>query len=216
MAKRKALLQSDKDDRKNDICVSAHQLYENMDFDQIKMIDIADHVGLAKGTLFLYFRTKEELFLELLIREYDRWFQGADRLLTSGIKGSETAWKQAIQEYIGESLENQTILYRLVAILHSVLERNISLDTAVRFKAFLVDHIRRTGELIEEVLPTLRGGKGGKLLIQLHALIIGFANISQPAPVLKEAIEAQGLDEFQVDFKSWFREAVNIFLNGLL
>ena len=113
-------------------------------------------------------------------------------------------------------MENQETLYRLVAILHPVLERNISLEAAIRFKTFLSEHIRRTGGLIEEVFPTLRGGRGLKLLVQLQALIVGFANISQPAPVLRQAIEEQGFGEFQVDFKSWFREAVNIFLNGLL
>ncbi len=144
------------------------------------------------------------------------WFQGADILLTQGRHNSEAAWKKALQTYIAESLENQEILYRLVAILHPVLERNINLEAAVRFKTFLSEHIQRTGELIEAVLPALHGGRGGKLLVQLQALIVGFGNISQPAPVLRQAIKEQGLREFQVDFKSWFREAVNIFLNGLL
>lgn len=216
MRSRKALRQSEKEERKRAICASAHELYRKLDFDEIKMTDIAETTGLAKGTLFLYFRTKEELFLELLIEEYEQWFHGADGILTSGHHNSEAAWKQALQKYIADSVESQETLYRLVAILHPVLERNINLEAAIRFKTFLSEHIRRTGGLIEEVLPTLRGGKGLKLLVQLQALIVGFANISQPAPVLRQAIEEQGFGEFQVDFKSWFSEAVNIFLNGLL
>jgi TetR/AcrR family transcriptional regulator len=216
MPGKRALREPEKEARKTEILQAAERLFRTGEFEEIKVADIAKEAGLAKGTVFLYFATKEEIFLELLIAEYETWFDGIDALLSGPGFDTVSGWKTAVLEYIGKSMESQETLYRLVAILHPVLERNIGFDAAVRFKTFLSAQIRKTGSLLEAVLPSLRNGKGAVLLVQLHALIVGFSNIARPAPVLRRAIEENDLDEFRVEFKSWFNEAVRIFIDGLV
>ena len=48
------------------------------------MDDVADSIGVSKGTLYLYFKSKEELFNAISERFQDRLKESLDRLFTQG------------------------------------------------------------------------------------------------------------------------------------
>ncbi len=52
----------DPDAKKRHILNAARQLLIERDFEKIVLDDVAKRAGVAKGTLFLYFKSKEELF----------------------------------------------------------------------------------------------------------------------------------------------------------
>jgi len=56
----------DREARKADIITTAARLFSEKGFHDVKMDDIAERVGLAKGTIYLYFENKEALFLSIL------------------------------------------------------------------------------------------------------------------------------------------------------
>ncbi|MBN2104659.1 TetR/AcrR family transcriptional regulator [bacterium] len=53
--------------RKKDILEIAAELFAQKDFHGVTMDEIAEKVGLSKGTVYLYFETKENLFFSILI-----------------------------------------------------------------------------------------------------------------------------------------------------
>jgi AcrR family transcriptional regulator len=59
----------DKQVRRAEILTQAAALLGKHPYARITMSQVAAGSGLAKGTLYLYFRSKEELFLALLQRE---------------------------------------------------------------------------------------------------------------------------------------------------
>ncbi|MBD9366637.1 TetR/AcrR family transcriptional regulator, partial [Leuconostoc mesenteroides] len=52
------------------IAQSALKLFEESSFDEITMEKIAQDAGVAKGTLFNYYKTKENIFMNLLLEGY--------------------------------------------------------------------------------------------------------------------------------------------------
>ena len=71
----------DKQARRAAILTEAGTLLLEHAYGRITMAQVAAACGLAKGTLYLYFRSKEELFLALLERELLEWFASLrDRL----------------------------------------------------------------------------------------------------------------------------------------
>ena len=61
-------------DRREAILVAAVDALRDPGFDAITMNGLAQRAGLAKGTLYLYFQTKEEVFLAVFSM---RWTTGA-------------------------------------------------------------------------------------------------------------------------------------------
>jgi AcrR family transcriptional regulator len=64
---------------KHRIFDAAHECFARRGFDVTRMEDIAQKAGLAKGTLYLYFRSKDELFksmmetrMQFLVNKYNQ------------------------------------------------------------------------------------------------------------------------------------------------
>jgi AcrR family transcriptional regulator len=86
------------------------------------MAEVAACSGLAKGTLYLYFETKEELLLALLKDLLDDWFDELDaELAASGAWDLE--WAAVL---LCTALDHQHTLIRLLPIAVSILEHNSS------------------------------------------------------------------------------------------
>ncbi len=73
----------DKEARRQLILAEALALYTATSYAEVKMADVAERSKLAKGTVFLYFPTKEALFLALLEDLLFAWFEKLEGLLSS-------------------------------------------------------------------------------------------------------------------------------------
>ena len=59
--KHKMRISKDYDVRKNEILDMAQKLFFEMGYEQTSVSNIIDAVGVAKGTFYYYFKSKEEL-----------------------------------------------------------------------------------------------------------------------------------------------------------
>ena len=198
--------------RRDAILDAALRQFDHADLDAIAMTDIAGAVGVAKGTLYLYFQTKEELFLAVLERLMDEWLDQLDFALAAG---SGRIPASALTQLLADSLAQRPALRRLLGLLGSVLERNVEYERALRFKWRLAGRLTATGSQLERRTVFLRPGDGARLLLQLQALVVGLQIQAEPAPVVRRVLEAPGLDALRVDFDREFRAAAGALLTGL-
>ena len=54
-----------KEQKRATIIRAAAEAFKDRRFDEVKLDEIAKRAGVGKGTLYLYFKNKEELFVEL-------------------------------------------------------------------------------------------------------------------------------------------------------
>jgi AcrR family transcriptional regulator len=66
---------SDSDERQQQILDAAAAVIIQLGYDKTTMSDIAREAGVSRRTIYLYFKGKEELFEELLYREYMQYAQ---------------------------------------------------------------------------------------------------------------------------------------------
>jgi TetR/AcrR family acrAB operon transcriptional repressor len=66
---------SDNNERQQQILDAAAAVIIRLGYDKATMSDIAQAAGASRGTVYLYFKGKEELFEALLYREYMRYAQ---------------------------------------------------------------------------------------------------------------------------------------------
>jgi AcrR family transcriptional regulator len=210
--KRRAIKDEQKYERRQAILDIAWQLFQDMPYQQITMSEVAERAGLAKGTLYLYFKTKEELFLTVQEQQLATWFDEVDTQLSSAQGASDIA---RVADLMRGSLERRPGLTRLLAMLHSILEQNVDYDTARRFKRMLLARMGGTGALLEGCLPFLAPGQGAHLLLQAHALIIGLRHLADPAPIARRVLEEPGMAPFAVQFAPEFLQAFTALLLGL-
>lgn len=201
-----------KQQRRQAILDAAWEMYQGTPYEAITIANVAERVGVAKGTFYLYFRTKEELFLALQQEQLNAWFEALDERLQrrDGIFGPDE-----LARLLGDSVTAQPQFTRLLAILHPIIEQNIDREAARAFKLFLQRRLATSGTLIEQHLPHAVVGSGAELLQWVYALVIGFRHMADPAPIVREVLEDPALAGMLVDFDTGFAAALRAIINGL-
>lgn len=203
----------DKQERRNAILRTAWRMYtREPSFSAFTMAALAEQAGLAKGTLYLYFRTKEELFLALLESGFDAWFDVVDARLDEG-SGQWTPEDAA--EVVVRSLRGRETLARLLSIQPTIVEHNVEYEAALRFKRGVMLRAEATGRRLEARLAFLRPGEGARLLVHLHALVIGVWQLAEPSPVIRRVMQAPELASARVDFDEDLRFLLAALLRGM-
>jgi AcrR family transcriptional regulator len=212
VSKYRARRTEDKLVRREAILAAALALWSERSFATLTMAEVAECCGLAKGTLYLYFATKEELLLALLERELSDWFAAIDGLLGS----DDTSWDTPrVTEVICATLAARVAFIRLLTIAPSILEYNISPARALAYKELTLRGAATTGALLERRLPFLAPGEGGQVLISLHALVIGLRQMADPGPVVAAVLARPEMAPLRVEFDQSLRTMLATLLRGL-
>ncbi len=85
--------QQDKERRRQTIIDAAEKLFFSKGYDNVSMNDIAKGVKVSKGTLYVYFKNKEELFFAIVLRGII--------ILTTSIKDEMRKKETGIEKIIG-------------------------------------------------------------------------------------------------------------------
>jgi AcrR family transcriptional regulator len=171
--------------------------------------EIADTAGVAKGTVFLYFSSKETLGLAVLRQVLSEWWEDVDsRLKQLERPGSPSTVAAAVRR----SLDGGDELFSWLGMLADVLEVNADPGTVIRFRQELLDGARRLGLQMEAVLPFLKRGEGLEVGLTLHAMMIGIHQIT--AGRMSGAMPTPELAPFRVDAAGAVGRTLRIQLEG--
>lgn len=198
-------------ERRDAIIATATAALAETPYEQLSMARIALAAGLAKGTLYLYFPTKEALFLEVLDHLYRDAFFALQNKLEQLHRGADA---DAIATAFADVLAQRPLFRELVSRMHTVLERNIDHATARRFKQALRDAVISLGAVIEQSLGAMPRGAGAALVMEAHVLTVGWQHAANPAPVIRDVQQDADLRLFEADFASRFRQSFAALLRG--
>ncbi len=201
----------DKEGRRRLILGAARELWARATYATFNMAEVAERAGLAKGTVYIYFATKEALLLDLLHEELALWFDALDARLDQG--GTWTP--KRVAQLLSETLDERPMLTHLLALMSSILEHNVPEEAVIAFKTFLRDRVAVTGPRIEKRLPFLREGEGAHVLVVSHALVTGFQPMAVPPATVAKVLERDDMAVFRVDFAKEITAAIWAHLVGL-
>jgi AcrR family transcriptional regulator len=195
--------------RRASLLSAASALFASHDFDNVSIDDIAKKAGLAKGTVYLYFGSKEGLFLRLVGEEMAAWLKAATPHLTkAGMDPIDVA------RTVASSLSKRPMLIRLLGLLHAVLERNTEGDSLRWFKRRLLEITTESAALFERAL-NLAPGTGARLTLWMHALIVGLAQMTATSPTLTHLLaQDESLAIFRLDFRTELESALVTLFAG--
>ncbi len=108
-------------------------------------------------------------------------------------------------------------MQRLLILLHTVIEPKIDEASARDFKLFLRDLLAQASAVLCSKLPGLSEAQATTLMLQLHALVISLAQLSNPPPVMVRVMANNPeLQFFRIDFESFLRETLTTLVRGTL
>jgi AcrR family transcriptional regulator len=161
------------DFRRNEIIAAALKVFGSKGFDAARAEDIAAQAGIAKGTLYLYFKSKEEIYVAAVQHAMAQLTERIDeRLQTAqGLRDRVTAYVSSRLEFWLE----QKSLYRLLMTVgrepQHRKQTNAVLKASAKALSSLYEEAAEAGELKKQpfeaisyaVLDAIRGANERRL-----------------------------------------------------
>lgn len=116
--------------KREEIINACEQLYRTMSFREITLKDIGNYTSFSRPTIYNYFETKEEIFLALFQREYDRWNEELNDILNC----NEELSKNELADRIANSLACREQLLKLLSMNNYDMEANSRQELLTAFK----------------------------------------------------------------------------------
>lgn len=212
----RALGATEKAARRQAILDAAHRLLVSDPGTFPSVARIAAAAGLAKGTVYLYFSTKEDILLTLLGSHYSRLLDAleallerADTLPTDVLRARFVA---RLRDYILEHPDYMP----LACAASAILEANASEDVILAFKRTLAVQLRRLGEHVHRRFPTLSPEQGIHLLIQVHASLLGLWQMQRIPEKVRQWLEQESIDWVVPQLDQHLDQAVHWLWAGAL
>ena len=135
--------------RKEEIINACEQLYQTMSFKEITLKEIGNVTSFTRTSIYNYFQTKEEIFLALYEREYDRWNEELQSVLTE----NETLNKEQLADKIAVSISNREQLLKLLSMNNYDMEANSRPDLLVSFKVSYGESMKNMCRILTKFCP---------------------------------------------------------------
>ena len=168
-----------KQSRRATILDAARTLFQQSDGQLPTAAEIATAAGLAKGTVYLYFKTKEEIFANLLLEGWLPVMRATEHVFTRS-KAKRRDQAQAFIQEIVDHLGGHPELLHLDSLSAGVLEKNMTHEALVEYKTRFNEALNEAGKSIDHALR-LPSGRGVQLLMRTYALTRGLWQTAQHA-----------------------------------
>ena len=198
-----------KSDRRETILATAKVLFMEASYEGFSMGLLSKRAGVAKGTLYLYFGTKEEVLLSLYSQEFERFCDDMVVGISPGISDADFVSR------LYETSLSDPIFLALHARLGTVIEQNISVDAlisskrnmATHFKAMVTQLSEPLGLSFEQTLEALSG---------ISALLTGSYDGSSDS-VMENEVIPEDVATFMgyFDMKVRFEKNAGYLLQGI-
>lgn len=173
--------------------------------------EVADEAGLAKGTVYLYFPSKDELLLALHERHVDDFFAAMEARLAGPVAIGIDDLLALTQSHI---VGRPTFL-PLATFCHGAMGGDVPRDRALAFKERMSMRLTRAGAALERHFPQLTAGEGLALLRHSYALVLGLWQMS--SAIEEGAAPCAGpIDLYRWDYATELRRALRYLWEGAI
>lgn len=135
--------------RKEEIVNACEKLYQTMSFKDITIKDIGNVTSFTRTSIYNYFQTKEEIFLALMQREYERWTEEMNTLARDNCTMTVSDFAAAV----AHSLENHEQLLKLLAMNHYDMEDNSRPERLTEFKTAYAGSLDSVKACVRKFFP---------------------------------------------------------------
>jgi len=176
--------------RREEIINACETLYRTMSFKEITLKEIGNVVPFSRPTIYNYFQTKEEIFLALFQREYDRWNEDLRAILNE----HEHLARSEFAALVAESLTRREQLLKLLSMNNYDMEASSRQELLTSFKTAYGESMRLIRLLLEKYCPEMSEGDTQSFIYMFFPFMFGIYPYTAVTEKQRMAMQEAGVD----------------------
>jgi len=188
------------EERRNQIMEAAEEVFNAKGLSKSRMEDIAEKTGLSKGTLYLYFKSKDNLIIAIFDRIFGGLFkkdkpQSIEKF--SAVESIRNFTDEAIKDYL-RVLYMFPVAYEFLALAF----RNGTVQKALK---------RYFNDYMDELIPIIQIGVDSGEFRQVDPNEVALA----VGAIIEGTILLWVYDKSRVDPKTHIRSGIDLLIEGI-
>ena len=140
------------DIRREEIISACEELYKKENFKDITIKQIGEKTTFSRTSIYNYFQTKEEIFLALFQREYEKWIEDLNKLYNENDKLT----KESFASKLAHTIQNRPTLLKLLAMNLYDMEENSRMEPLVEFKQAYGNSIKTVKKCLDKFFSNMK------------------------------------------------------------
>ena len=176
--------------KREEIVDACEQLYRTMSFREITLKEIGSITSFSRPTIYNYFETKEEIFLALFKREYDRW----NAQLLAILEENDQLTKAQLADRIAQSLAERQQLLKLLSMNNYDMEANSRQELLTIFKQSYGRSLELMNTLLEKFCPEMSAADIRNFIYTFFPFMFGIYPYAEVTDKQKAAMQEAGIE----------------------
>ena len=184
------MLKELEDKRKEEIIEACIKVYETKSFKEITIKDIGEATSFSRTSIYNYFQTKEEIFLELFKREYNFWIYELEEIL----KNNEHLSKDEFAKLLSKSIENRKNMLKLLSMNMYDLEENSRMELLIDFKVVFGKSMETVKKCLDKFFVNMTEKEKTEFIYSFFPFMYGIYPYTMVTDRQKEAMQLANLE----------------------
>lgn len=188
--------------RRGEIISACAKLYGTMGFRDVTIKEISAETSFSRPSIYNYFRTKEEIFLALLEREYETWAEDLEQIPAE----HRTMSADELASALAHTLEKRALLLKIQAMNLYEIEENSRLERLEDFKRSFFRTMNAADSCLAKFLPEMTAQERNDFRYAFFPFIYGvypyvFPTGKQCAAMKEAGISYQPVTIFEITYR---------------
>ncbi len=173
------------DIRREEIINACEELYKKENFKDITIKQIGENTSFSRTSIYNYFETKEEIFLALFQREYEKWIDDLNKMYEENDKLT----KESFASDLAHTIEKRPTLLKLLAMNLYDMEENSRMEALADFKSAYGNSIKAVKKCLDKFSTTMSEKEKNEFIFSFFPFMYGIYPYTFVTDKQKEAME---------------------------
>lgn len=168
---------------------------------------ISSYCDISKGALYLYFKSKEEIFLAIIEAHFLEWLNIFDiKQQNNKQQNLDTIVLFGLLDKACTYIQDNPIFLQLACMSNSVIEPNVDSKILLHHKNHLGLEINKVAHSLADNTKLLTHSQIASLLMRSYATLLGLWQISHPLEPIAKVLQSSSMHVITPDFPSTSRD----------
>lgn len=173
------------DVRREEIINACEELYKKENFKDITLKQIGEKTTFSRTSIYNYFQTKEEIFLALFQKEYEKWIEDLNKIYEK----NERLMIEELANKLAHTIEKRPTLLKLLAMNLYDMEDNSKMEALVEFKQAYGNSIKAVKRCLDKFVTNMNEEEKTNFILSFFPFMYGIYPYAVVTAKQKEAME---------------------------